>query len=150
MSSEWDLFSMHGRLQPGNAWPVAVIRLLAAQERRPEPTQVVKPLGLFVTGIEQPLAESPTREGKRTASSRPYGTPQVDLRHVRGRCMYHRIRWRCLFLVAVTENWVTQQDDKNVYTIYFNKGGTWWQGLAQLSRELAPQKKDWKELIPAC
>ena len=36
----------------------------------------------FVTGMEQPLAESPTREGKRTAASRPYGTPQVDLRHM--------------------------------------------------------------------
>ena len=33
-------------------------------------------------GIEQPPAESPTREGKRTAASRPYGTPQVDLRHM--------------------------------------------------------------------
>ena len=30
--------------------------------------------------MEQPLAESSTREGKRTAASRPYGTPQVDLR----------------------------------------------------------------------
>ena len=30
----------------------------------------------------------------------------------------------------------------------FNKGGTRWQGPAQLSRELAPQK-DRKELIPA-
>ena len=36
----------------------------------------------FLTGIEQPLAESSTRERKRTAASRPYGTPQVDLRHV--------------------------------------------------------------------
>ena len=32
--------------------------------------------------MEQPLAESPTREGKRTAVSHPYGTPQVDLRHM--------------------------------------------------------------------
>ena len=32
--------------------------------------------------MEQPLAESPTREGKRTAASRSYGTPQVDLRHM--------------------------------------------------------------------
>ena len=32
--------------------------------------------------MEQPLAESPTREGKRTAVSGPYGTPQVDLRHM--------------------------------------------------------------------
>ena len=77
LSRKWDLFSTHGRLQPGNTWPVAVISspVLAAQERRPEPTQVVKPLELFLTGIEQPLAESSTREGKRTAASRPYGTP---------------------------------------------------------------------------
>ena len=32
--------------------------------------------------MEQPLAESPPREGKRTAASRPSGTPQVDLRHM--------------------------------------------------------------------
>ena len=36
----------------------------------------------LVTGMEQPLAESPTREGKRTAASHPYGTPKVDLRHM--------------------------------------------------------------------
>ena len=36
----------------------------------------------FLTGIGQPLAESLTREGKRTAASCPYGTSQVDLRHV--------------------------------------------------------------------
>ena len=35
-----------------------------------------------MTGMEQPLSESPTREGKRTAANRPYGTPQVDLRHM--------------------------------------------------------------------
>ena len=62
---------------------MAVISLLAAQERRPEPTQVVKPLEQpFLTRIEQLLGESPTREGKRTAASCPYGTPQVDIRHV--------------------------------------------------------------------
>ena len=44
MSREWNLFSTHGRLRPGNALPVAVITLLAAQERSPQPTQVVKPL----------------------------------------------------------------------------------------------------------
>ena len=32
--------------------------------------------------MEQPLAESSTREGKRTAAGHPYGTPQVDLRHM--------------------------------------------------------------------
>ena len=36
----------------------------------------------FATEKEQPPAESPTREEKRTAASRPYGTPQVDLRHM--------------------------------------------------------------------
>ena len=36
----------------------------------------------FITGMEQPLAESPTREGKRTAASFPYGKLQVDLRHM--------------------------------------------------------------------
>ena len=36
----------------------------------------------FLTGIEQPLAESPTREGKRIAASHLYGMPQVDLRHM--------------------------------------------------------------------
>ena len=47
LSRKWDLFSMHGKVWPGNAYPVAVINLLAAQERRPEPTQVVKPLELL-------------------------------------------------------------------------------------------------------
>ena len=47
MSIEWDLFSMHGRLRPGNDGPMAVISLLAALERRPEPTQVVKKLELL-------------------------------------------------------------------------------------------------------
>ena len=43
LSHKWDLFSMHGKVWPGNAYPMAVINLLAAQERRPDPTQVVKP-----------------------------------------------------------------------------------------------------------
>ena len=47
LSRKWDLFSMHGKVRPGNACPVAIINLLAAQERRPEPTQVVKPLELL-------------------------------------------------------------------------------------------------------
>ena len=44
LSGKWDLFSAHGKVRPGNACPLAVINLIAAQERRPEPTQVVKPL----------------------------------------------------------------------------------------------------------
>ena len=47
LSRKWDLFRMHGKVWPGNACPVAVINLLAAQERRPEPNQVVKPLELL-------------------------------------------------------------------------------------------------------
>ena len=47
LSRKWDFFSTHGKVRPGNACPVAVINLLAAQERRPEPTQVVKPIELF-------------------------------------------------------------------------------------------------------
>ena len=43
---------MHGKVRPGNACPVAVINLLTAQERRPEPTHVVKPLDLFRQGPE--------------------------------------------------------------------------------------------------
>ena len=65
--------------------PVAVINLLAAQERRPEPTKVVKPLEPLLTGTEQPLADSPTAstgEARELQVSRPYGTPQVDLRQM--------------------------------------------------------------------
>ena len=40
---KWDLFSMHGKVWPGNAYLVAVINLLAAQERRPEPILMSKP-----------------------------------------------------------------------------------------------------------
>ena len=47
LSRKWDLFSTHGKVRPGNAYPVAVINLLAARERRPEPTQVVQPLELL-------------------------------------------------------------------------------------------------------
>ena len=47
LSRKWDLFSVHGKVRPGNACLVAVINMLAAQERRPEPTQMVKPLELF-------------------------------------------------------------------------------------------------------
>ena len=47
LSHKLDLFSMHGKVRPGNAYPVTVINLLAALERRPEPTQVVKPLELL-------------------------------------------------------------------------------------------------------
>ena len=47
LSRKWDLFSTHGKVHPGNAYLVAVINLLAAQGRRPEPIQVVKPLELF-------------------------------------------------------------------------------------------------------
>ena len=35
------------KVRPFNACPVAVINLLAAQERRPEPTQVMRPLELL-------------------------------------------------------------------------------------------------------
>ena len=75
LSRKWNLFSTHGKVRPRNAYPVAVINLFAARERRPEPTQVVKPLELC-KGMEQPLAVSPTsptreeRELKR-APSRP-------------------------------------------------------------------------------
>ena len=47
LSRKWDLFGTHGTVRPGNTCPVAVVNLLAAQERRPEPTQVVKPLDLL-------------------------------------------------------------------------------------------------------
>ena len=47
LSREWDLFSTHGKVRLGNACPVAVVSLLAAQERSPEPIQVVKPLELL-------------------------------------------------------------------------------------------------------
>ena len=47
LSRKWDLFSTHGKVRPGNTYLVAVIILLAAQEWRPEPTQVVKPFELF-------------------------------------------------------------------------------------------------------
>ena len=47
LSRKWDFFSTHEKVRPGNAWTVAVISLFAAQERRPEPTQVVKPLKLL-------------------------------------------------------------------------------------------------------
>ena len=63
---------------------MAVINLLAARERRPEPSQVVKPLELF-KGMEQPLEESPTsptREERELQASCPYGTPLVDLRQM--------------------------------------------------------------------
>ena len=91
----------------------------------------------FLTGIEQPLAESPTREGKRTAVSRPYGTPQVDLRHML-RKMYHRMQMRCCLRYQKTEGPNTMI--KKVYTIYLIKvapdGST-----SPLSRELEPQKE---------
>ena len=47
LSGKWDLFSMHGKVRPSNAYLVAVTNLLAAQERRPEPTQVMKLLELM-------------------------------------------------------------------------------------------------------
>ena len=47
LSCKWDLFSMHGKVRPGNTYPVAVINLLVARERRKEPTEVVKPLELL-------------------------------------------------------------------------------------------------------
>ena len=47
LSRKWDLLGTDGKVMPGNACPVAVINLLAAQERRPEPTQVAKPLELL-------------------------------------------------------------------------------------------------------
>ena len=75
LSRKSDLFSMHAKVQPGIACPVAVINLLAAQERRPEPTQVVKPLELC-KGMEQPVAESPTREGKNCKRAVPMAHPK--------------------------------------------------------------------------
>ena len=84
LSRKWNLFSTHGKVWPDNACPVTVINLLAARERGSELTQVVKPLELdfFLTGMEQPLAESPTRDERELQASCPYGTPLVDLRHM--------------------------------------------------------------------
>ena len=89
----------------------------------------------FLTGIEQPLAESSTREEKRTAASRPYGTPQVDLRHMLEGDVAQDVDE---MLFKVSENWGTQHYDKKGKHNIFNKGGIRCQGLAQLSRELAP------------
>ena len=61
----------------------------------------------FCKGIEQPLAESPTREGKRTASKPSlWHTPSRPQAYVRGRCatglddMY-------IFVKEGIRNWVT-------------------------------------------
>ena len=44
ISTEWDLFSCMGEYGQTSLMPVAVFSMLAAQERRSEPTQVVRPL----------------------------------------------------------------------------------------------------------
>ena len=72
----------------------------------------------FVTGIQQPLAEFPNREGKRTAASRPYGTPQVDLRHMLEGDVSQDVDE---MLFNVSKNWGTQHDDKKVYTMFLIK-----------------------------
>ena len=88
LSCKWDLFSAHGKVRPGNACPVAVINLLAAQERRPcRAYSSGEATWAFVTGMEQPLAESPTREGKRTANEPSlWHTPSRPQANVSGRC----------------------------------------------------------------
>ena len=67
--------------------------------------------------MEQPQTESPTREEKRTAASRPYGTPQVDLRHMLEGDVPHDVDRCCLRYQKLRD----LTDDKKVYTIYLIK-----------------------------
>ena len=55
-------------------------QVISTGESYPEPIQVVKPLELFSTGIEQPLTESPTKSGSENRSmSLLWSTQQVLL-----------------------------------------------------------------------
>ena len=89
--------------------------------------------------MEQPPAESPTREGKRTAVSRPYGTPQVDLRHMLEGDVPQDQMTVFIFSIGIRKLSDLNTVTKGIHNI-FSKGGTRWQGPAQLSRELVPQK----------
>ena len=67
--------------------PVAVFSLLAAQEMRSGPTQVVGHMS-FCKGMNQPLADLQflQPETKETASEPFLWQTSEDLKHVRGRC----------------------------------------------------------------
>ena len=71
---------MHGRLRPGNASPVAVISLLAAQGGNPEPTQVVKPINCNRDGSTSIRISNHGR--KENCSDLRTAATQVDLRHM--------------------------------------------------------------------
>ena len=86
LSGKWDLFSTHGKVGPSNAYLVAVTNLLAAQEGDQSPLKWWRYLSLC-KGMEQPLAESPTREGKRTTTEPSiWHAPSRPQAYVRGRC----------------------------------------------------------------
>ena len=77
ISTEWDLFSHMGEYGQASLIPVAVFSLLAAQERRSGPTQVVMPLWAFVRGWNNlwQISNLSNRRRERLQVSRPNGTP---------------------------------------------------------------------------
>ena len=77
ISSEWDLISRMGEYGQASLIPVAVFSLLVAQERRSEPTQVVRPLWAFVRGWSNlcQISNFSNWRQKRLQVSRPNGTP---------------------------------------------------------------------------
>ena len=77
ISTEWDLFSCMGEYDQASLIPVAVFSLLAAQERRSVPTQVVRPLWAVVTRCNNlwQISNLSNRRRKRLQVSSPYGTP---------------------------------------------------------------------------
>ena len=82
----------------------------------------------FLTGMEQPLAESPTsptREERELQASRPYGTPLVDLRQMlEGDVPQDKMT--CLFFV---KEGIRKLSDLNTVignnTQFILIGGTW-------------------------
>ena len=86
MSSEWDLFSSHRRLRPGNAWPVAVISLLQHRRGVQSPLKWWDHLS-FCNWVGTTSIRI-SNHGRKENCSEPslWHTPSRPQAYVRGRC----------------------------------------------------------------
>ena len=135
VSIEWDLFSHKGEYGQTSLIPVAVFSLLAAQERRSEPTQVVRPLWAFARRWNNlwQISDHSNRRSKRLQVSRPYGTPLKTSSMLEGDlpqghndiCIHkNKLLHIYIFLRKVSENWGTFVGiSKREHKTRFN----WWQ-----------------------
>ena len=98
ISTEWELFSRMGEYSQASFIPVAIFSLLAAQERRSGPTQVVRPQWGFVRGWNNLWQISNLSNRRRQ---------RLQVRDCKGRWQTHKNKLFFFVVKKVSENWGT-------------------------------------------